>query len=318
MNRRQFLAGAGVIGAAMWPRRARAQHKRPRVALLILAPTPEPFLTHFREGLAALGYVEGTNVELELRATSDARLLERYAAELVREHVDVIAAVRGNAAEVAKRATKDIPIVLAQVPDAVAMGLVSSLAKPGGNITGVSINSVDAAVKTLELTREIMPGLRRVASLVDATAHAVTRLYVDGIERAGKAMALEIQTIRVKGTTDVNAASPGLSKLRPDAVIIQPPLGLAGADMVLKLRLAPVSGNTTLAAGCLVTHSADVAEIYRTAAGYVDRILKGAKPADLPVQQPTKYETVINRKIARTLGLNVPQTAMLRADRVIE
>ena len=306
-----------LTGAAAWPRHAQAQPGAvPRVGVLMFAPTLEPFVTYLRHALRELGYIEGKTIQLVLRSTDDPKLLATYAAELVRQNVNVIAVVRGVAAAAAKLATRDIPIVLTQVPDAVAMGLVTSLAKPGGNVTGVSVNTIAAAGKTLELSREIMRGLRRVASLVDVTAPGA--LYAEEVERAGKNLTIDIQTIRVKGVAGVSAAVPALNKMRPDAAMVQPSLGMPAAELVLKQRIVPVAPSSTLAAACLMTYSADVAEIYRTAAGYVDRILKGAKPADLPVQQPTKFEVVINQKVARAFGVTVPESVLLRADKVIE
>ena len=289
----------------------------PRVGFLMFAPTVEPFLTYFRQGLRELGYVEGKNIQLELRWTDKPELLAEYAAELVRQKVRVIAAARGVAVEAAKLATKEIPIVITQVPDAVATGLVASLAKPGGNVTGVQVNTAETAGKTLELLREIMPRARRVASLVDVTS-PITGVLTKEVERVGKLLGMEIQSIAVKGAADANAALPALSKMRPDAAIVQPSLGMPAADVVLKQRIAPVSPSSALNAGCVMTYSANLAEIYRTVAGYVDRILKGAKPADLPVQQPTKFELVINQKVARALAINIPQSVLVRADKVIE
>ena len=318
MKRREFITLVGGAAAA-WPLHAKAQRRgMPKVGFLTLAVTLEPYWSFFRQGLRELGYVEGKNIQLELRAAQGANLLPDLAAELVRLKVDVIATVQGTAAEAAKQATKEIPIVLAPVGDPVALGLVTSLARPGGNITGVSVTLGEAAGKTLELMREIMPALRRVAALIDASG-PFGKSLLEHIQSAGKLLAIEIQPIIIKGTPDLHAAISVLSKSRPDAVIVQPSLGPPAVDLVLKQRIAPASPNSGLAdAGCLVTYSADIPDICRKAAGYVDRILKGSKPADLPIQQPTKFELVINLKTARALGLTVPQSVLVRADKVIE
>jgi putative tryptophan/tyrosine transport system substrate-binding protein len=315
MRRRDFAALLG--SAAMWPLFGRAQQRAmPRVGFLMFASSAEPFLTYFRRALRELRYVEGKNVQLDIRATGDARQLADYAAELAREKVDVIAAVRGVAVGAAKHATKEIPIVITQVPDAVATGLVASLAKPGGNVTGVQVNTAETAGKTLELMREIMPAARRVASLVDATS-PLTALYEHEVERVGKLLSINIKSIVLRGAADAKAAVAPLSRSRPEAVLVQPSLGMRAVDIVLKQRIAPVSPSSALAAECLMTYSADVADIYRIAAGYVDRILKGARPADLPVQQPTKFELVINLRTAKQIGLSIPPNVLARADKVI-
>jgi putative ABC transport system substrate-binding protein len=289
-----------------------------RVGFLIFAATPEPFVTHFRQALRDLAHVEGRNIQVDVRCTDHPKLIDEYARELVRERVSVIAAARGNAVAAAKRATAEIPIVITQVPDAVASGLITSLAKPGGNVTGVQVNTIDTAGKTLELLREIMPGVRRVASLADSmTPAALAKVYPVQVERLAKMIGIDVVTISINGGADASGAAGALATIKPDAAIVQPSLGMAAVDVCTKLRIACVAPSSTLSAGCLMTYSADIADIYRIGAGYVDRILRGAKPADLPAQQPTKFELIINQKTASALGIKVPEAVLARADRVI-
>ncbi|HEX2826147.1 MAG TPA: ABC transporter substrate-binding protein [Burkholderiales bacterium] len=207
--------------------------------------------------------------------------------------------------------------MITQVPDAVATGLVDSLSRPGHNVTGVQLNTAETAAKTLEILREILPRARTVVSLVDLSS-PVTGFYSAEVARAAKLLSLSFQTIALKSSGNLDAALPELSRLRPQAALVQPTLGLRAAEMLLTHGVPAVSPSATLAPSALITYSADLSDIYRIAAGYVDRILKGARPAELPVQQPTKFELVINHRTSRALGIDFPASIVARADRAIE
>jgi putative ABC transport system substrate-binding protein len=291
----------------------------PKIGVLTLLENAEPFYGLFRDALRDLGLVAGKTIHIELRTSGgQPRLLAQHAAELVRDKFDIIATIQTPAALAAKQATTEIPIVLVVAGDPVATGLVATLARPGGNITGMSGSGPEAAVKSLELMREILPSLRRVGALIDA-ADSFSKPFLDQVQLAGRRLAIQIQPVVVRASSEIDSALSALAKDKAGAVIIQPSLPLGVIELALKHRLPAIAPNSRYAAaGCLMTYSQDVADSCRKAATYVDRILKGAKPAELPVEQPTKFELVINQKTARALGLIVPQSVLLRADRVIE
>jgi putative ABC transport system substrate-binding protein len=316
--RRQFISALG--GAAAWPLAAQAQQpKLARIGVLIPA-NPEPFSSEFRAGLREHGYIEGQNIAFEFRsADGKPNLLRELAAELVRLKVDIIVASQTPAVTAARQATTEIPIVMAPAGDPVGTGLISSLARPGGNITGLSSTTAELGAKTLELIREVLPSTRRVAVLANA-ADPFSRSFIELIEDGGRTLGIAIQTIRVRGVEEFDAAFAAMDKERADAVIVQPSLPRKPAlDLALKHRL-PAVGPTPLfpREGGLMSYAGNQNDTYRRAALYIDRILKGAKPADLPVEQPTKYELVINLKTAKALGLEVPAAVLARADEVIE
>ena len=317
MNRRAFIALMG--GAAAGPLAARAQQaERMRRIGLLLVSGPEP-LGPFREALADIGYVEGKNIQIEIRSAQgqDTRLPE-LAAELVRSRVDVIIAVQTPAAHAAKNATRDIPIIV-MAGDPIATGLITNLARPGGNITGLSATAAEAAAKSLELIAEIKPGARRVGVLGNADDPFI-KPFFEQIQRGAPSVRLEVREIIVRGSDELNGAFATIARERADAVIIQGSLPVKPTvDLALKYQLPSLSTQkSAVQAGILMSYSASFAERARVIANYVDEILKGAKPADLPVQQPTRYELAINLKTAKALGLDVPPTLLARADEVIE
>ena len=319
MKRRDFTLLLGA--SAAWPLAALAQPRgrNPVIGYLILG-NPEPSFSFFKEGLRKLGYEDGRNVQIEFRsAEGKSEHLAGLATELVRLKVDILVAAQTPAATAAKRATSQIPIVMAGVGDPVGTGLIASLARPGGNITGTSGTGTEMGAKTLELVRELIPSAKRVAVLANAT-DPFTKPFLDQLQRAGRALSLEISPITIRETSEIGAAFPEMVKRRTDAVIVQPSLQRRiAAEMALKHRLPAVSPSGLFPSeGGLMSYSANQADLQREAAAYVDKILKGAKPADLPVQQPTRFELVINLKTAKVLGIKIPQTVLLRADLVIE
>src|SRR5689334_7652764 len=319
MRRRDFIAGfAG--SAVAWPSVARAQQpKLPRIGALIPA-NPEPVWSEFRQGLREHGYIEGQTIQLELRsAEGKPNLLRGLADELLKLKVDIIVASQTPAVTAAKQATTEIPIVMAPAGDPVGTGLISSLARPGGNITGLSSTTAELGAKTLELIRDVLPSTRRVAILANAV-DPFTRSFCELIEDGGRTMGIAIQTIRVRRVDEFDAAFAAMDKERADAVIVQPSLPRKPAlDLALKHRL-PAIGPTPLLPreGGLMSYSSPQNDTYRRAAFYIDRILKGAKPANLPVEQPTRYELVVNLKTAKALGITIPTTVLARADELIE
>ena len=316
MRRREFVTVDG--GAAVWPLAARAQQQRMRRIGLLLVSGPEP-LGPFREALADLGYVEGKNIQLEIRSAQgqDTRLPE-LATELVRSRVDVIVAVQTPAAHAAKNATRDIPIVV-MAGDPIATGLISNLARPDGNLTGLSATAAEAAAKSLELIAEIKPGARRVGVLGNADDPFI-KPFFEEIQRGASNVRLQVRELMVRSSDELNSAFAAVAHDGADAVVIQGSLPVKlTVDLALKYQLPSLSTQkSAVQAGILMSYSASFAERARVIANYVDHILKGAKPADLPVQQPTRYELAINLKTAKALGLTVPPSLLARADEVIE
>jgi putative ABC transport system substrate-binding protein len=317
MKRREFITLLG--GAAAWPLAARAQQseRMRRIGILVVSGL-EP-LGPFREALGDLGYVEGKNIQIEVRSAEgqDARLPE-LATELVRSRVDVIVAVQTPAAHAAKNATRDIPIVV-MAGDPIATGLISNLARPDGNLTGLSATAAEAVAKSLELIAEIKPGARRIGVLGNADDPFI-KPFFEQIQRGAPNVRLEVQQIVVRGSDELNAAFAAIARERADAVVIQGSLPVKPTvDLALKYQLPSLSTQkSAVLAGILMSYNASFAERARVIANYVNQILNGTKPADLPMQQPTKYELAINLKTAKALGLTVPPTLLARADEVIE
>ncbi|HEV2336207.1 MAG TPA: ABC transporter substrate-binding protein [Stellaceae bacterium] len=278
------------------------------------------FLRLFKESMRRLGYVEGQNVRFEVRSDQgDRGRLPELAAGLVRLKVDVIVGWLTPAGTAAKQATREIPVVCAICGNPVETGLVESLARPGGNVTGIAGVGAELAGKTVELIRDMLPSARRIAILANAP-DPFSKPFVEKIRLAGNATGIAIDAIMLPGPQGVEAAFVGLGRDPPDAVIVQPTLGLERpAALALKDRLPSASILSEFVdVGGLMSYAAAEADAYESAAGYVDKLLKGAKPADLPVQQPTRFELVINLKTAKALGLTIPHSFVLRADKVIE
>lgn len=277
----------------------------------------------FRQGLRDLGYMEGRNIALDLRWADLPQHLPDLATDLVRGKVDIIVTQGTPAAQAAKRATSTIPVVMATAGDPVATGLVSSLARPGGNVTGNSILGPDLAGKGLELLKEIVPDASRIAVLSNPTnpTHA---LSVREAQAAAKTLGVALQVLEARGPDDFERVFQAARSGRADALrVFGDPVFTAHrtrlANLAIQSRLPSLYELSGFAeAGGLAHYGPSLPEMFRRAAVYVDKILRGAKPADLPVEQASKFELVINIKTAKALGLRIPQSVLLRADRVVE
>jgi len=325
MIRREFITLLG--GAAAWPLAARAQQagKVYRIGVFTQgAPLMSKTWSIFIDGLNELGWTEGKNIAFEPRyAENDLARLPELAAELVRLNVDVILAFGTLAPLAAKRASATIPIVLANAGDPLRSGLVVSLAQPGGNVTGMSLMAPDLGGKRLELLKELLPRLSRVAVIWNA-ANPYSALVFEETRGAAKTLAIELQSLEVRGPDDLGVVLDSAGRKRADALVtVEDPLTFNHrkqiADSCAKNRLPAIYGLREYAdAGGLMAYGASQDDLLRRAVGYVNKILKGVKPADLPVQQPTKFELIINLKTAKALGLEIPPTLLARADEVIE
>jgi putative tryptophan/tyrosine transport system substrate-binding protein len=323
IDRRTFLAGTGaVLLAAPLAAEARPAGKVYRIGFLRAGKPPKSFVEAFQQGLHELGYVEGQNIVIEYRSTDGSfDPLPRLAVELARLHVDVILASGLPGAFAAQSATKTVPIVFAGVYDPVETGLVPSLARPLGNATGLSMISSDLSGKRLELIKELAPRLRRVAILWD-WANPANLVQKKHAEVAARALGVELQSLPVQSPDDFESA---FRAARGADGLLQPddPLFLTHrrvlAELAIRNRLPAVYGfREHVDAGGFMSYGAYFPDLYRRAATYVDKILKGAKPGDLPIEQPTKFELVINLKTAKALGLTIPPSLVARADEVIQ
>jgi putative tryptophan/tyrosine transport system substrate-binding protein len=288
------------------------------------SPGPSPLLDAFRQGLRDLGYVEGQNIAFEYRWGEESfDQLPVLAAELVRLKVDVIFTTGTPAAMAAKDATTTIPIVISQVSDPVATGLVYSLARPGGNITGITIMNVEIAGKRLELLKETNPKVSRIAVLWNST-NPGTALVFKQTQVAAQELGLQLQSLDVHSVADLEGSFKSAIKSGVHAVNVlrSAPLGTQLrriGDFAIKNRLPSIYDRSDFVeAGGLMSYGANIADTSRRAATYVDKILKGTKPADLPVERPIKFEFVINLKTAKQIGLTIPPNVLARADRVIK
>jgi putative ABC transport system substrate-binding protein len=327
MRRREFinLLGGAVVS---WPKAVRAQQAVRPVIGFLDSTSPDLFvdrLRAFRQGLKETGYVEGENVAIEYRwAESQIDRLPQLAAELVRQRVAVIVTGAPPATFAAKAATITIPIVFGVAEDPVTLGLIASLARPGGNLTGINFFSLELAAKRLELLRELMSGATRVAVLVNPANASITAATLRDVETAARAMGLQIQILNANTSREIDAAFATLVRERPDALFVgSSPFLTARRVQLVQLtayRAVPATypGRQYTDIGGLMSYGASLTDAYRQMGVYTGRILKGARPADLPVVQASKFELTINAQTARMLGLTIPPMLLARADEVIE
>jgi len=326
MKRREFITLLG--GAAAWPLAARAQQQAMPVIGFLNPASPDGYterLRGFRQGLKDTGYAERENVTIEyLWGENQIDRLPALAAELVRRDVSVIAAASAIAAFAAKAATATIPIAFVVAEDPVRLGFVASLARPGGNMTGINFFSGELVAKQLEFLREVVPAAHRVAVLVNPSNASRVESTVRDAEAAGRAMQLQIQVVNASTSREIEAVFAGFVGERPDALLVgSDPLFASRRVQLTQLAAvhripATYPVREMVEVGGLMSYGGSLTDAYRQFGGYAGRLLKGAKPADLPVLQPTKFELVINLPTARALGLEIPATLLARADEVIE
>ena len=321
------LAVAFSVSVALaQPAQAQQPAKIPRLGYLVLAPLsepPSPERAAFLDGLRDLGWVEGKTIAIEYRSARwNPELFDDLAEDLVRAKVDVIVTI-GDAAKAAKQATNTIPIVMTGSSEPVADRLVASLARPGGNVTGMSTMTAELGSKRLELLKEVVPGIARVAVIWNPASISSNR-ELQTTSAAARALRVALKPMEVRNADDLARVFASLEKERPDGLTMFFDAKSTGyrvlvGDFAKKHKIPTIFGAREFAqAGGLMSYAPDVAQSFRRAATYVDKILKGAKPGDLPVEQPTKFELVINLKTAKALGLTIPQTLLLRADEVIQ
>jgi putative ABC transport system substrate-binding protein len=315
-----------VLFALSFPLWAQQPKKVPRIGILVggSASSDSARIEALRQGLRELGYVEGKNIVIDFRyAEGKPDRLSGFAAELVRMKVDLIVTAGPAATGAAKKATNTIPVVMAQVNDPIGAGFVANLNRPGGNITGLSVMAPELSGKQLELLKEIVPKLSRVAVLGSSTQPGNVQSFRE-MERAAGPFKVKIQFLDIIGPNDVEPAFRAASKEHIDGLLLlsSPVLFIHRAKIVelaTKSRLPTIYYSPEYVEdGGLMTYAANVVELWRRAATYVDKILKGAKPADLPVEQPTKFELIINLKAAKQIGLTISPNVLARADKVIK
>jgi putative ABC transport system substrate-binding protein len=325
MRRREFITLLGGAAAA-WPIAASAQQPAMPVVGFLHPSSPDLYRPRaFRQGLKDAGFIEGENVAIEYRWADDQiDRLPALAADLVQRRVAVIAAGAIPSVRAAKAATTTIPIVFVLAEDPVRLGVVASLARPGGNLTGINFFSAELAAKRLELLRELVPGAARVAVLVNPANATTAESTLRGMEPAARAMALQIQVLNASTIREIDAAFATLASERPDAIVVGTDSFLIDrrVQLVLQAMLHKLPATYPVRdfpeVGGLMSYGASLGDAYRHVGVYTGRILKGAKPADLPVVQSTKFELVINHQTARMLGLIVPDKLLATADEVIE
>jgi putative tryptophan/tyrosine transport system substrate-binding protein len=316
------IAVAALVFAVSFPARAQ-QKKIPRVGVLFIGSRNQPHLEAFKQGLRERGYTEGKNIVLEYRyAEGNNDRLPQLAAELVRDKVDVMVTTASVSALAARAVTKTIPIVMTS-GNPLESGLAASLAKPGGNVTGLTVLSVDLSGKRVELLRETFPKTTRIAALQSPQDFEAGAGYKE-TQEAAKAFSLPLHPVEVQSANDFEHAFAQMEKARETAllVILSPMITLNSrriVELALKYRLPGMYPTKQFAEeGGLMSYGPLIPDLYRRAATYVDKILKGAKPGELPVEQPTKFELVINLKTAKQIGVTIPANVLARADRVIK
>jgi putative tryptophan/tyrosine transport system substrate-binding protein len=317
-----------LLGASLGTAAAQPPEKVPRVGYLSPGSSSDPARLRrfeaFRQGLRELGYVEGRNISLESRwAEGKYDRFPTLLADLVRLKVQVIVAVGGNATQAAQQATRTIPIVMSVVLDPLGSGLVSSLARPGGNVTGLSLMAPDLVGKQFEVLKQAVPEGSRVALLWNPGNPGSARQLREA-EAAARTMGVRLHAVEARGPEEITAAFAAMTRARASALVVLLD-GMLGnqskqiAELAAKARLPSISGNREFTeAGVLIGYGADALDLERRAATYVDKILKGPKPGDLPVEQPTKFDLIINLKTAKSIGLTIPPSLLLRADQIIE
>jgi putative ABC transport system substrate-binding protein len=325
MRRREFIPLLG--GVALWPLAARAQQagKVHRIGFLgsATAAGSAKAVASLRTGLREFGYVEGTNTVIEFRwAEGVYDRLPRLAAELIATNVDVLITHGTPGTRVAKQATTTIPIVMAISGDAIATGLVSSLARPEANLTGSTFFLPQLNAKRLELLKEACPRISRPAALSNPD-NPVSRPIIPAMQAAAAPLSLIIDVVRAQGPSEFDSAFAAMAERRADSVVVTEDGEFAAsfraiATLALANKLPSIGAREYAEAGGLIGYGVNILGLYRRAAYFVDRILKGAKPADLPIEQPTKFELIVNLKTAKTLGLAISETFLVRADGVIE
>jgi putative ABC transport system substrate-binding protein len=327
-TRRELLVALGVV-VFVSPHISFGQQqisKHPRIGFLTRAfdASVSHQVDAFRQGLRELGWVEGESISIEYRdAGGQLNRLPALAAELVGLNVDVIVSVDTPPTQAAKQATSIIPIVIAVSADPVGAGLVRSLAHPGGNATGLSLLAPETDQKALELLKEVLPKTKQVLMIVDPKNQGMM-LRLTAIRAASPNLSINLRSIQALGPSELIGALTDASKEPPDALFVLSPIYAAYRNEVLefaaKMKIPILFDTSGLAGepGALLSYGADISDLFRRAAMFVDKILKGAKPADLPVEQPAKFELVINLKMAKALGLDVPPVIVARADVVIE
>ena len=330
---RLLISGlCALLLALCFPAEAQQSGKIPRVGVLFIGGRNQPHLESFKQGLKERGYTEGKNILLDYRyAEGNVDRLPSLAAELVQLKVDVIVTTSGNSARAATRVTRTIPIVLTTGADPVKSGLAESLAKPGGNVTGLSVIEEDLSGKRVEILKETFPKMTRMAylwnplavSYSEAGAPSANPSYVQA-KKAAETLGVQLLSYKVRTLAEIEKAFADMPKVRPHALLVlQSPVMTLNSKRIVDLALEQqlpgmYPSNQFAQEGGLMAYGPLIGDLYRRAATYVDKILKGAKPADLPVEQPMKFEFIINLKAAKQIGLTIPPNVLARADKVIK